>query len=484
MQAAGAWVPLWCKSNFSFLEGASHPEELVQAAREMELPALAITDRDGVYGAARAHVAAREAGLKLIVGSQVTVDDGRAAAPFDAAAAGAPGSFVVLLAQDRRGYASLCRLISLGRLRSPKGESAVSWSEVAGHAAGLIALWSPLWLGGAAAAPSAATAGLLREAFGDRLYTAVARHRLPGEPRAEAAVAAAAARLGAPLVAAPEILYHTPGRRRLQDVLTSIRAGVTLEAAGTRLKPNDRYALLTADAAAALYRDRPGAVERTAEIADRCSFALDQIPYRYPSERLPDGMSSSEWLRELTFRGARKRYGGTIPADVAAQLEKELALIDELDYCGYFLTMWDIVEICRGKGILCQGRGSAANSAVCYCLGITAIDPVRMELLFERFLSRERAEPPDIDLDIEHRRREEVIQHVYAKYGRDHAAMVANVVRYRLRSAVREVGKALGFPLDHAGPPREARVVARRRHHRRARRSRARSRRAGVQPSH
>ena len=191
MHAAGAWVPLWCKSNFSFLEGASHPEELVQAAREMGLAALAITDRDGVYGAARAHVAAREAGLKLIVGSQVTVDDGRAAAPLDAAAAGLPGSFVVLLAQDRRGYANLCRLISLGRLRSPKGESAVGFQELAGHAAGLIALWSPLWLAGAA--PGDATAGLLREAFGDRLYTAVARHRLPGEPRAEEGVAAAAA---------------------------------------------------------------------------------------------------------------------------------------------------------------------------------------------------------------------------------------------------------------------------------------------------
>ncbi len=437
MAYAGAFVPLWCKSNFSFLEGASHPEELVQAARELGLPALALTDRDGVYGAARAHVAARESGVRLIIGSQITVDE---AHPVREAAACGAVSRIVLLAQDRGGYANLCRLISRGRLRSPKGSSSVGWKEVAEHSCGLIALWSPLW--GGCGDPAA----LLREAFGDRLYVPVSRHRLAGESEAEERLAAAAARLGAPLVAAPQVLYHTPGRRRLQDVLTAIRCGVSLEAAGTRLQPNDRYALLAPVEAAALYRDLPDALARTAEIAGRCRFSLAEIVYRYPAERLPDGVSSYEWLRELTFRGARGRYGGTVPADVGAQLERELALINELDYCGYFLTMWDIVEICRSRGILCQGRGSAANSAVCYCLGITAIDPVRMDLLFERFLSRERAEPPDIDLDIEHRRREEVIQHVYAKYGRDHAAMVANVVRYRPRSAVREVGKALGFP--------------------------------------
>src|SRR5262249_32083852 len=264
-----------------------------------------------------------------------------------------------------------------------------------------------------------------------------------GGGEAEAHMRERAARFGLPVVAANEVLYHTPARRPLQDVLTCIRHGVTLHEAGLRLRPNAEHALLTPHAFGLLFHDDPGAVARADEGAARCTFSLGQLRYRYPLEKLPDGTSASEWLRRLTFEGARRRYG-TIPDDVAAQLDKELVLIDELDYGGYFLTMWEIVEFCRRSGILCQGRGSAANSAVCYCLGVTAVDPVRMGLLFERFLSRERAEPPDIDLDIEHERREEVIQHVYAKYGREHAAMVANVISYRARSAIREVGKALG----------------------------------------
>ena len=429
-----SYVPLWCKSNYSFLEGASHPEELVRTAAERGIPALAVTDRDGVYGVVRAHVQARKSGLPLIIGSQITLDD---------------GTLIILLAADRRGYARLCRLISLGRLRGPKGHSAVTAAEVCEHAGGLIALWDPVgrreWLrrGEPGPSPHPATAGF-REAFADRIYVPVSRHRLADESGHERRLRAAAGTL--PLVAAPEVLYHARSRRRLQDVLTCIRTGVSLEEAGTRLRPNDEFALPSPAEAHRLYRDDPRLLERTVEIADRCRFSLDEIRYRYPSERLPEGMTSSEWLRDLTFRGARERYRGEVPADVAAQLEKELAVIDELDYCGYFLTMWDIVETCRSQGILCQGRGSAANSAVCYCLGVTAIDPVRMGLLFERFLSRERAEPPDIDLDIEHNRREEVIQHVYRKYGRTHAAMVANFIRYRLRSAVREVGKVLGIP--------------------------------------
>jgi error-prone DNA polymerase len=248
------------------------------------------------------------------------------------------------------------------------------------------------------------------------------------------------------VVAGVEVLYHTLSRQRLQDILTCVRYGVTLATAGRRIRPNAEHDLKSPAAFRSLFADDPAAVERTREVALRCTFQLDQIVYRYPSERLPEGKTTAEWLTDLTFAGARERYGGEIPADVKAQLHKELRLIEELDYCGYFLTMWEIVRFCRERAILCQGRGSAANSAVCYCLGVTAIDPVRMGLLFERFLSRERAEPPDIDLDIMHERREEVIQHVYEKYGRDHAAMVANVIRYRARSAVRDVGKALGLP--------------------------------------
>ncbi|MBI2460984.1 MAG: error-prone DNA polymerase [Candidatus Rokubacteria bacterium] len=429
--ARGPYVPLWCKSHFSFLEGASHPAELVEEAHRLGCPALALTDRDGVYGMVQAHVAARALGLRLIVGAQVTVDD---------------GSVIVLLAQDRSGYANLCRLITTGRLRAPKGECAVTWDEVSAHAHGLLALWGGDRSRLVGEGEPDGVASRLRDAFGDRLYAVVVRHRRAEEIPEEARLRARARRYGLPLVAATEALYHAPARRPLQDVLTAIRHGVPLSAAGRRLKPNAEHALKAPEAFAALFADDPAAVARTREVAARCTFSLAGLRYRYPSERLPDGTTSSRWLRHLAFEGARRRYGGAVPSEVAAQLDTELALIDALDYGGYFLTMWELVEFCRRRGILCQGRGSAANSAVCYCLGITAIDPVRMGLLFERFLSRERAEPPDIDLDIEHARREEVIQHVYEAYGRSHAAMVANVIRYRPRSAVRDVGKALGLP--------------------------------------
>src|SRR4030095_3363501 len=252
-------------------------------------------------------------------------------------------------------------------------------------------------------------------------------------------------RYGFPLVAANQIIYHTPARRQLQDVLTAIRYGIPVASCGRRLKANVEHALHSPYIFARLFADDPAAILRTKEIADRCRFSLAEIRYRYPSEHMPNGMTSADWLRHLTFEGAHERYGNEIPADVVEQLEKELRIIETLDYPGYFLTMREIVEFCREKGILCQGRGSAANSVVCYCLGVTAVDPAKVNLLFERFISKERAEPTDLDLYIQQERREEVIQHVYEKYGRDHAAMVANVIRYRSRSALRDVGKALGF---------------------------------------
>ena len=232
----------------------------------------------------------------------------------------------------------------------------------------------------------------------------------------------------------------------MQDILSCIRNGTTIHHASAYTRANAEHELKTITAFQALYHNDPAAIERSNEIANRCDFSLAQIRYRYPSESLPSGKSSSQWLRELTLEGARKRYPKGVPPKVYEQVHKELALIDELDYCGYFLTMWEVVQFCKQNGILCQGRGSAANSSVCYCLGVTAVDPNHVDLLFERFLSRERAEPPDIDLDIMHERREEVIQHVYRKYGRTHAAMTANFVRYRARSAIRDVGKALGLP--------------------------------------
>ncbi|MGH8310958.1 MAG: PHP domain-containing protein, partial [Steroidobacteraceae bacterium] len=400
------------------------------------LRAIAITDRDGVYGLVEAHLKARELGVQILVGAQVTVSDDTA---------------IVLLARDRAGYASLCHLLTVGRLRSPKGESLVTWDEACDHAAGLIALCG----GDRSLLAMESTqesglhpdvvAGRLRDAFGDALYAMAARHRRDTEVRQEARLRERAARFAIPVAAAVEVLYHTPSRRPVQDALTCIRHGVTLAEAGQILKPNGEHDLKSPFAFAALFENDARAIALTNEIASRCTFTLAELRYRYPSEHLPDGKTSSQWLRELTFAGARERYGDDVQPNVTAQLERELSLIDELDYCGYFLTMYEIVRFCRSQGILCQGRGSAANSAVCYCLGITAVDPVRMDLLFERFLSRERAEPPDIDLDIEHDRREEAIQWMYQKYGRDRAAMVANVIRYRTRSAVRDVGKTLGL---------------------------------------
>ncbi len=450
-----AYVPLWCKSNYSFLEGASHPDELVDEAQRLGLPALALTDRDGVYGVVRAHVRAREIGLKLIVGAEVTVSD---------------GSTIVLLAQHRVGYANLCRLVTKGRLRSAKGESAVTWDEVCAHAPGLIALWKGakafsrpvravirksrskvqknLESGEASVigeTDSDSVVSQLRDAFADRLYGLMARHRCEEDVAQETQLRALARCFDVPLVAANEVLYHTPARQQLQDVLTAMRHGVPLSSCGQRLKPNAEYALKHSQVFARLFEDDPASVARTLEISDRCHFSLSEIRYRYPSEQMPNGMTSLEWLRRQTFDGARRRYEKGIPAGIATQIDKELEIIADLDYAGYFLTMREIVEFCRANDILCQGRGSAANSVVCYCLGITAVNPDHIGGLFERFISRERAEPPDIDLDIEHDRREEVIQHVYEKYGRERAAMVANVVRYRSRSALRDVGKALGF---------------------------------------
>jgi len=428
--ASPIYVPVWCKSNFSFLEGASHPEELVETCDALGLRSLALTDRDGVYGIVEAYTKARELGVQLIVGAEMTVDD---------------GTTLVLLSTNREGYANLCRLTTLGRRRSLKGESVVHWREICAHAEGLLALWGGEHSLLAGEADPFFVAHELREAFGDRMYAMVARHRRAEEPRQEARLRQRAERYDIPTVAAVEVLYHKRERRDLQDVLTCLRHRVKLSEAGRLIHSNAEHALKPPHAFDALFHDDPSSVERTHEISMRCGFSMDQLRYRYPSEKLPDGTTSSEWLHKRTMDGARERYGGTPPPEVTRQLDKELALIDELDYCGYFLTMWEIVRFCREEGILCQGRGSAANSAVCYCLRITAVDPIRLGLLFERFLSRERAEPPDIDLDIEHERREEVIQHVYKKYGRSHAAMVANFIRYRTRSAVREVGKTLGI---------------------------------------
>ena len=443
---------LWVKSHFSFREGASSPAELIDRAAELGHDAIALTDRNGLYGVVRAHVRAKERGVRLLIGAEVQIrleaPEGITDDPRLAARADRHDPRVLLLAPSRGAYAQLTRLLTRAQAREDKGRA---WSTVGelrelGRAPssgedGLIAL-----------CPDPALLGRLSEWYRGRLWGVITRHHEAEDSEREARMRRIAAVLDVPLVGTTEVLYHERSRRRLQDVLSCIRFGATLATAGELLQPNAEHALLSPAELRERFADAPELMEAWTEIAERCSFSLDTIRYVYPAEALPSGRTQQTWLEELTGAGTARHYAaeieqeGEIPADVRRQLTKELQIIADLDYGGYFLTMHEIVEFCRREAIYCQGRGSAANSAVCFCLGITAVDPVRMDLLFERFLSRERAEPPDIDLDIEHERREEVIQHVYQRYGRRHAAMVANVIRYRARSAVREVGKVLGIP--------------------------------------
>jgi error-prone DNA polymerase len=419
------YVELVCRSNFSFLEGASHPEELVARAAELGLSALALTDQDGLYGVVKAHLQARALGLKLLVGSRLTLTD---------------GPEVVALVQNAAGYAHLCQLISKGRLAHPKGEAGVSWQALAARAEGLLlVLPSP--------APRSQVAPLA-EAFPGRFYVGLCRTFSAGdEARLQEALALARG-LDLPSCAHNDVHTHVRERQRLQDTLVCIRHGVTVDAAGFRLFPNAERTLKAPLEMTRLFQDMPEAVGRTLEVADACHFSLDSLRYQFPQEDLPQGHTPQSWLASLVEEGLQSRYPGGVPEAVRRQIAHELALIDRLQVAGYFLALHDIVRFALERGILCQGRGSAANSAVCYALKITAIDPVRMGLLFERFLSLERPEPPDIDVDFEHERREEVLQYVYRKHGRSRAGMVCEVICYRGRLAVREVGKALGLSLD------------------------------------
>ncbi|MGO9831763.1 MAG: error-prone DNA polymerase [Myxococcaceae bacterium] len=419
------YAELVCRSNFSFLQGASHPEELVGQAAELGLSALALTDQDGLYGVVKAYLQARALGLKLLVGSRLTLTD---------------GPEVVALVQDASGYANLCELISQGRLAHPKGQAGVPWQALAERAAGLLLVLP---------APAASrTVALLAEAFPGRFYIGLCRTFSAGdEARLQEALALAQG-LDLPCCAHNDVHTHLRERQPLQDVLAGIRHGVTVAEAGFRLFPNAERTLKGPLEMARLFQDLPEAVGRTLEVADACQFSLDSLRYQFPQEDLPEGHTAQSWLVVLVEEGLHTRYPEGVPEAVRRQIAHELALIERLQVAGYFLALQDIVRFALGRGILCQGRGSAANSAVCYALHITAIDPVRMGLLFERFLSLERPEPPDIDVDFEHERREEVLQYVYRKHGRSRAGMVCEVICYRGRLAVREVGKVLGLSLD------------------------------------
>jgi error-prone DNA polymerase len=447
------FIELHAQSAFSFLEGAEVPETLVAEAAKRDMPAIALVDRDGVYGAPRLHRAAVEAGIKALVGAEITLED---------------GARLPLLVEDREGYQNLCRLITKMKLRAPKGAARASWEDVEAHATGLVCL-----TGGARGPLAAAVAAGDRDAARtslDRLvaifgrsscFVEIQRHLdRRQEHHLERLVALAhASRL--PIVATNQPLYARPGGRALADVLACVREGTDLDHAGTLLAANGERALRSEVDMARRFHDLPEAVAMSGELALRLAFTLKDLGYRFPEFPVPPGTTRHGYLRELVAAGMRERYGtrGALARRARRQVEHELEVIRRLDLEGYFLIVWDIVDFCRSHDILVQGRGSAANSAVCYALGITAVDPVKMDLLFERFLSEARGEWPDIDLDLpSHDRRETVIQHIYRQYGRLGAGITANVITYRGRSAAREVGKALGLPA--AMQDRLARLVA------------------------
>jgi error-prone DNA polymerase len=419
------YAELHCRSNYSFLTAASHPEELVVRAQELDYRALALTDECSLAGVVRAHAEAKACGLHLIVGSELQLADGLR---------------LVLLAADRLGYGNLSHLISLARRRSPKGLYRLERTDLQAGLDGCLALWL--------ATPDAdATDGRwLAAQLPGRVWLGVELHRCGGDRSSLERLRKLGADCGLPLVAAGGVLMHRPGRKPLLDTLTAIRLGTRVDAAGDALEQNRERHLRSLAELRCFYPD--DLLAATLEIAAACRFSLDELRYEYPDELVPDGETPSGYLRRLTLDGAARRWPEGMPEKVWKMLEHELTLIAELGYEPYFLTVQDIVRFARSRGILCQGRGSAANSAVCYCLGITEVDPAHMEMLFERFISRERGEPPDIDVDFEHQRREEVIQYIYRKYGRERAALAATLISYRPRSAVRDVGKALGMAPD------------------------------------
>ena len=436
------FAELLARSSFSFLEGASHPGEIVAAAHALGLSAVALCDRDGLYGSVRAHTAAKELGQPLIVGAEVTVEGSGSGSGSVGAGAGT----VALLVIDHDGYENLCGLLTAAHADHEKGSAGVVIERLAASSRGLLAV-VPVDARGAE--PDDALFGPIRDAFAERAFVATWRHRDGFDDARVRAALAAEARFGTPAIASARALYHDPERKPLADILHCVRNKTTLDRAGTSLPPNAEATLRSGARMLALFRDHPALVHRTVDVAAECRFSLDQLRYNFPSETLClPGEGPDDALRRLVGEGCLRRYPGGVPPRVRDQLDRELVLIESICVAPYFLSVHQIVEIARARGILCQGRGSAANSAVCYVLGVTAVDPGRIDLLFERFLSKERHEPPDIDVDFEHERREEVIQDIYERHGRDRAAMVSEVISYRGKSALREVGKVFGLSLD------------------------------------
>ncbi|HWA44878.1 MAG TPA: error-prone DNA polymerase [Hypericibacter adhaerens] len=440
MSSSPPYAELACVTNFSFLRGASHPSELVKQAAELGLQALAIADRNSLAGVVRAHDAARELKFRIIPGARLVLRD---------------GAEIVALPTDRAAYGRLSRLLTLGKMRAEKGQCHLDLDDLLGHGAGMMLIVLPGTDPGPLEELTALESRLrqLAAAFPGAVFLA-GQHHLRGNDEAWIErLNRLAESCNTPLVASNDVHYHAPERRILQDVLTCIREGCTIDEAGYRLFANAERHLKSPAEMARLFARWPEAVARTVEIAERCRFSLDELRYEYPDELTTGGRTPQQELEKLAREGARWRYAGGVPEKIQKALDHELALIASLDYAPYFLTVYDLVRFAKEQTppILCQGRGSAANSTVCYCLGVTSVDPATIDLLFERFISAERREPPDIDVDFEHERREEVIQYVYRKYGRDRAGIAATVISYRSRSALREVGKAMGLSLDLVG---------------------------------
>src|SRR5271170_6297695 len=427
--ASPRYVELQATSHFSFLRGASSCEDLFSQAAICGIEALAIVDRNSVAGIVRAHEAAKITGVRLIVGCRLDLVD---------------GSGILVYPTDRPAYSRLCRLLSLGKRRAGKAKCNLDWPDLANFAEGLIAVLVP----DQADEACAQRLRRLKATFIAGAYLALNLRRRPGDALRLHDLSNLAAQAGVQTVVTNDVLFHHPERRLLQDVVTCVRHGCTIDELGFRRERHADRHLKAAEEMHRLFAKYPEALARTLDIADRCRFTLEELKYQYPDEVSTPGMTPQATLEALTWEGAERRYPEGVPDKVKAILRHELRLIQTLEYAPYFLTVNSIVAFARSQDILCQGRGSAANSAVCYVLGITSIDPERNDLLFERFVSEERREPPDIDVDFEHERREIVMQWVYDTYGRDHAALCSTVIRYRAKGALRDVGKALGLPED------------------------------------
>ena len=430
------YAELQVTTNFTFLRGASHPEELVEQAAAYGYEAIAITDRNTFAGIVRAHAAAKKSGIRIIVGCRLNLLDGPSLLAYPT---------------DKTAYSQLSNLLTIGNGRAEKGECHLYKADVYKHVKGVkFVVLPPDKLNEAFEFEPSFENALkeYRQAFGSDLYIAASRRYQGDDSKYLYRLLQLSKKLSIPIVATNDVHYHTPLRRQLQDVMTCIREKCTIYNAGFRLHPNAERYLKPAEEMLRLFRQYPDAIERTQELAEVCQFSLDELKYEYPEEITSEGRTPQQELTFLAWQGAKEHFGEAIPEKTVQAINYELAFIEQMNYAPYFLTVYDIVRYARSQGILCQGRGSAANSTVCYCLGITSVNPAKFDLLFERFISAARNEPPDIDVDFEHERREEVIQYIYQKYGRDRAAIVATVTQQHQKGALRDVGKAMGLSVD------------------------------------